>query len=158
MFREIVRKKQVLTKEECIAILKETKRGILSVIGDDGYPYGMPVNHYYDEETEKLYFHGGKSGHKIDAMKRDPRVSFCVFDEGTQYEGDWFLTFRSVIVFGKAEFIEDTETTYDISRKLSYKFINDSEYIEDEIRKSGPGTLLVAISIEDMQGKRVREK
>ena len=70
MFREMLRKKQELSKEECIEILKKEKRGVLSVLGDEGYPYGMPINHYYDEESGKLYFHGGKKGHKIDAMKR----------------------------------------------------------------------------------------
>ena len=158
MFREIVRKKQILSEEECISILKETKRGVLSVNGDNGYPYGMPINHYYDEETGKLYFHGGMFGHKIDAMRNDPKVSFCVYDDGTQYEGDWFLTLRSVIVFGTVEFIEDRETVYEISRRLSYKFTDDREYIEKEVSQSGPRTLMFAVTIENMQGKRVTER
>ncbi len=60
MFREMLRKKQQLTDAECIEILKVQLRGVLSVLGDDDYPYGMPINHYYCEADGKLYFHGGK--------------------------------------------------------------------------------------------------
>lgn len=50
MFREMTRIRQQLAESECIEILKNEKRGVLSVLGDDGYPYGMPMNHYYCEE------------------------------------------------------------------------------------------------------------
>lgn len=157
MFRELVRKKQQIPEEECIQILKEEKRGILSVNGDDGYPYGMPLNHYYNEDDGKLYFHSGMSGHKVDALRRDGKASYCVCDEGFVREGEWAKNIRSVIVFGKIEFIEDRETIYEISRKLSYKFTDDTEYIEHEIEHSGPRTLMFALSIEHMTGKLVNE-
>ena len=70
MFRKMRRFKQQLTAEECVAILKREKRGVLSVIGDDGYPYGMPLDHYYDEGSGKLYFHCAKAGHKLDAIRQ----------------------------------------------------------------------------------------
>lgn len=157
MFREMVRQKQQLAKEECIEILKNEKRGVLSVLGDDDYPYGMPLNHYYCEEDGKIYFHGGKKGHKIDAMKRHDKASFCVYDEGFRKEGEWALNIRSVIVFGRIEFIPDRETTYRISAELSRKFTNDEEYIRRELEKSGPGTLMFALIPEHMTGKLVNE-
>ena len=157
MFREMMRKKQELTQEECISILKSELRGVLSVLGDEDYPYGMPINHYYCEEDGKLYFHGGKKGHKIDAMKRHSKASFCVYDGGFHKEGDWALTIRSVIVFGHIEFVEDQETTYRISALLSRKFTDDEAYINKEIDRSGPKTLLFALVPEHMTGKRVHE-
>ena len=157
MFREMMRKKQQLTKEQCIEILKTELRGVLSVLGDDDYPYGMPLNHYYCEADGKLYFHGGKNGHRIDAMKRHEKASFCVYDSGVRKEGDWALYIRSVIVFGRIEFIEDRETTYRISAELSRKFTDDEGYIEQEIIRSGPGTLLFALVPEFMSGKLVHE-
>ena len=157
MFREMVRKKQQLPQEECIQILKQQLRGVLSVLGDDGYPYGMPINHFYCEEDGKLYFHGGKFGHKIDALKRCDKASFCVYDEGYRKEGEWALNIRSVIVFGRVEFIEDEETTYRISRELSYKFTKDETYIDEEIIRSGPRTLLFALVPEHISGKLVKE-
>ncbi len=157
MFREMLRIRQQLTREECIDILKQEPRGVLSVLGDDGYPYGMPMNHFYCEEDGKLYFHGGKTGHKIDAITRHSKASFCVYDQGTRQEGEWFLRIRSVIVFGKTEIVEDRTKTYEISRLLSYKFTNDEKYIENEIVHSGPGTLLFALVPEHMTGKLVKE-
>lgn len=157
MFREMVRKKQQLPEAECIEILKREKRGVLSLLGDDDYPYGIPLNHYYNEADGRLYFHSGKKGHKIDALRRHEKASFCVYDEGFRRDGEWALNIRSVIVFGRIEIISDTETVYEISRQLSRKFTQDEKYIEDEIRKSGPGTLMFALIPEHMTGKLVNE-
>ena len=107
MFREMLRKRQELPREACIEILKKEPRGVLSVLGDDDYPYGMPINHYYCEEDGKIYFHGGRMGHKIDAMRRHDKASFCVFDQGYRRDGEWALNISSVIVFGRIEFVED---------------------------------------------------
>ncbi len=157
MFREMLRKKQQLTDAECIEILKNEPRGVLSMLGDDGYPYGVPINHYYCEADGRIYFHGGKKGHRIDAVRQHDKVSFCVYDQGWREDGDWALHIRSVIVFGRIELIEDRETVYEISRQLSYKFTNDEAYIAHEIEKSGPGTLLLALTPEHMTGKLVKE-
>ena len=157
MFREMIRKKRQLPQAECVEILKTQLRGVLSVLGDDDYPYGMPMNHYYCEEDGKLYFHGGQTGHKIDAIKRHDKASFCVYDEGFREDGDWALNIRSVIVFGRIEFITDQETVYRISEKLSRKFTDDDVYIRREIERSGPRTLLFALVPEHMTGKLVKE-
>ena len=157
MFRELVRKKQQISNEECVELLKEELRGILSVQGDDGYPYGLPINHYYNEADGCLYFHSGMTGHKIDALRRDSKASFCVYDRGFRREGEWALNIKSVIVFGRIEIIEDKETIYDISRKLSHKFTRDEAYIEKEITHSGPRTLMFRLVPQHMTGKLVNE-
>ena len=157
MFREMLRKKQQLTQEACIEILKKEPRGVLSVLGDDGYPYGMPMNHYYCEEDGNIYFHSGKNGHRVDALKHCDKASFCVYDGGFRREGEWALNISSVIVFGRIELIEDQEKIYKIARLLSYKFTNDEKYIEHEIQKSGPGTMMFALVPEHMTGKLVKE-
>ena len=157
MFRELVRKKQHISKEECITLLTEELRGVLSVQGDDGYPYGLPINHYYHEDDGCLYFHSGMTGHKIDAIRRCGKASFCVYDQGFRREGEWALNIKSVIVFGRIEIIEDKETIYDISRKLSHKFTRDDAYIEKEITHSGPRTLMFRLVPEHMTGKLVNE-
>ena len=157
MFREMLRKNQQLSSEDCIRILKEEKRGVLSVLGDDGYPYGMPMNHYYCEADGKLYFHGGKCGHKIDAMKRHDKASYCVYDKGFRRNGEWALNISSVIVFGRVEFIEDREIVYRISAELSRKFTDDEAYIKQELERSGAATLLFAIDPEHITGKLVNE-
>ena len=157
MFREMMRKKQQLTQEECIAILKNELRGVLSVLGDDDYPYGMPLNHFYCEADGKIYFHSGKQGHKIEAMMRHNKVSFCVYDQGFCKDGEWALNIKSVIVFGHIELIEEQDKLYEIARLLSYKFTDDAKYIEREIKTAGPRTLMFALVPEHMTGKIVNE-
>lgn len=158
MFRELTRKKQQLPEKECIELLVQQKRGVLSVIGDDGYPYGMPLNHYYDPADGRLYFHSGKTGHKIDAIRACSKASFCVCDEGFRREGDWALNIRSVIVFGRIEIIEDPARAMALCRQLSYKFTQDEAYIDEEIRRFGAGTLVFALVPEHITGKLVHEK
>lgn len=157
MFREMMRIRQQLPQEECIEILRTQPRGVLSVLGDEGYPYGIPINHYYCEEDGRLYFHGGQKGHKIDAMRRYDKASFCVYDEGYRREGEWALNIRSVVVFGRIEFVEDHERTIEITRRLCHKFTQDEEYIEREIEHAGARTLMFCLIPEHISGKLVNE-
>jgi len=154
----MLREKQALAQSECLEILKNELRGVLSVLGDNGYPYGLPINHFYNEADGKIYFHSGKSGHKKDAVKACDKASFCVIDEGYKNENEWWLNFKSVIVFGRIEIIEDREKIYEISRLLSLKFTTDETYIADEIEKHGKNTLMFALIPEHITGKRVKEK
>ena len=155
MFRDIARIKQKLSDEECAEILKNEPRGVLSVIGDDGYPYGMPMNFYYDENENKIYFHSGMKGHKMDAIKEYDKVSFCVYDKGYHKDGHWSLNIKSVIVFGKIKNIENP-SFYKI-RELSLKFTSDLEYINNEIEKLAKTTAVLELEIEHMTGKIVNE-
>lgn len=157
MFRKMRRTPQALSREEMVDLLKTETRGVMSVQGDDGYPYGFPINHYYDEEANKLYFHGANFGHRVDAVKRDPKVSYCVYGAEYQVEGDWAKYVKSVIVFGKAELIEEQDEVIRISRLICDKFPCPQEYVEHEIDKDAPRTMVVAIDIEDMNGKLVHE-
>ena len=158
MFRPMAKPRahQQIPEEECIRILKEQKRGILCVLGDDDYPYGTPTNHFYSEKDGKIYFHSNKKGHKVDAMKKHDKVCFVCYDEGFVKEGDWALNIKSVVVFGRVEFIEDTDTIVKVMTDLSHKFTDDEEYIAKEM-KTAAGTLLFAITPEHMTGKLVNE-
>ena len=100
MFRELVRKKKQLSHEACVEVLETERRGVLSVIGDMGYPYGTPMNHFYNAEDGNIYFHCGKLGHRLDALRACDKVSFTVYDEGKAEDGDWALNVSSGIVFG----------------------------------------------------------
>ncbi len=157
MFRELVRKNKELSIEECVRILKTEKRGVLSVIGDNNYPYGMPMNHFYNDEDGKIYFHCGNGGHRLDALKRDNKVSFCTYDEGYRKDGQWALNIKSVIVFGRVEIVSDPHRIVDITTKLSYKFTQDSEYIKAEVEKHAHRTLLLELTPEHICGKLVEE-
>lgn len=157
MFRELQRKNKQISMEECIELLKKETRGVLSVLGDGDYPYGMPMNHWYNEEDGKIYFHCGKSGHRLDALRKCNKVSFCTYDSGYREAGDWALHVKSVIVFGTIEIIDDMDTIADIARKLSYKFTQDEEYIRTEIEKYAKATLLLQLTPEHVCGKQITE-
>lgn len=157
MFRELQRKNKQISMEECIEVLKKETRGVLSVLGEDDYPYGMPMSHWYNEEDGKIYFHCGKSGYRLDALQKCNKVSFCVYDAGYREEGKWALKVKSIIVFGKMEMMDDMDKIIDITRKLSYKFTQDENYIQNEIDKYAAGTLLLQLTPEHICGKLVTE-
>ena len=157
MFREMRRFKQQISKEECIRILKEQPRGIMSMYGDDGYPSGVPMNHWYSEEDGKLYFHGAKEGHKIDSIKRDDKVSYCVYDQGFRREGEWALNISSVVLFGRIRIVEDEDKKREICTNLCRKFTDDEEYLKKEMANAFPRVCCLELEIEHMSGKLVNE-
>ncbi len=156
-FRPLIRKNKELPREECLELLRNEKRGVLSVLGDGGYPYGTPMDHFFNDEDGKLYFHCGRIGHRLDALRANDKVSFCCMDGGTPIPGSWALQVRSVITFGRMEIIDERERVYDIAARLSRKFTDDEDYIAQEIERSGRGTLLLAMTIEHICGKIVTE-
>jgi len=158
MFRELVRKRKAIPQDVCIDVLKNETRGVLSVLGDNDYPYGMPMNHFYDEETGKIYFHvGSQRSHRNDAIRKHDKVSYCVYDQGYKDEGDWAYNVKSVIVFGRIAVIEDKDRIIEITSKLTKKFTDDAAYLEKELRDNLARTLLLEITPEHISGKYVKE-
>ncbi len=156
MFRQMRRKKQELSKEECIKILKDEPRGVLALLGDDDYPYSLPMSHVYVDG--KIYFHGAKEGHKNDAVKKYPKVSYCVMDKGVKEKDSWWYTFKSVIVFGKIRTLTDNDEKIDRLTHLGDKFFPTHEETVEEINRLLERTEVFEITIEHMSGKLVREK
>lgn len=156
MFRKMRRFKQQISDEECIRILKEQPRGVLSMLGDDGYPYGIPLDHLYMEDGH-IYFHGAKEGHKIDAISGCDKVSYCVCDQGYRKEGEWALNINSVVVFGRIRIVEDEEKKKEICIKLARKFSDDEAYIEHEMKNAFPRVNCLELIPEHMTGKLVCE-
>lgn len=158
MFRPLTRFKQALSPEECTAILTRENRGILSVNGDDGYPYGMPMNHFYHADDGCIYFHCGRKGHRLDALAASDKVSFCVMDQGIREDGQWAYKVKSVIVFGRMQVIDDREAVISICEKLCRKFTTDEAYIRRELENSAASTLLLRLVPENICGKLVTEE
>ena len=157
MFRKMRRFKQQISEEECVRILKEQPRGVLSMIGDDGYPYGIPLDHWYSERDSKLYFHCAKDGHKIDAITVYDKVSYCVMDEGFRKDGEWALNIKSVVVFGRIRIVEDEEKKCEICTNLVRKFTDDEAYLQKELTNAFPRVNCLELAIEHMTGKLVNE-
>lgn len=160
MFRQMVRQNKQLTKEDCINILRKQKRGVLSVNGDDGYPYAAPINHYYNPDDGCLYFHCGRrtSSHRTESLRRSDKVCFCVTEPGKPIPGDWALLVRSVIVYGRMEIISDVDRIIPICTALSRQFTKDEAFIQKEIDRLAKGTYLLKLTPEHICGKQVEEK
>ena len=156
MFRKMRRLGQQLPKEECEAILTNEPRGVLALLGDDDYPYAIPMSHVY--VGGKIYFHGAREGHKIDAVKKHSKVSYCVMDKGVKAEGSWWYTFKSVIVFGKIRVLVDRDEKIEKLTHLGDKFFPTHEETVDEINRLLDRTEVFEIAIEHMSGKIVKEK
>lgn len=157
MFREMRRFKQQLSKEECVRVLKEQPRGVLSMLGDGGYPYGIPLDHWYSEKDNKLYFHCAKVGHKIDAITACDKVSYCVMDGGYRKDGEWALNINSVVVFGRMRVVDDEEKKREICTNLVRKFTDDEAYLQKELASAFPRVNCLELTIEHMTGKLVNE-
>ena len=159
MFREMRRFKQQISEEECIRILKEQPRGVLSMLGDDDYPYGIPLNHWYCEENGKLYFRCAKVGHKLDAVRKHDKVSYCVMDQGFRMDGDWALNINSVVIFGRMRVVDDAED--ELRRKvaagLCRKFTDDEAFLQKELTHTLPRAAFMELTPEHMTGKLVNE-
>ena len=155
MFREIRRIKQKLSEEEAIEILKKGKTAVLAVLGDDDYPYTVPINYVY--QNGKIYFHGAKQGHKLDAIKKHDKVSLCVIDKDELVKDELTTYFRSVIIFGKATVITDEKQTYHAAEIFGLKYNDDKEKVDKEIEREWKALTYVEITIEHISGKEAIE-
>lgn len=153
MFREMRRKRQQLTESECVEILNKNTSGVLAVLGDDGYPYAVPLSYVYDRNA--IYFHCAKSGHKLDAINSNEKVSFCVIDQDNVVPEIYTTYFRSVIVFGRAKIVESDDERYGAFEKLAIKYnpIDNKKNRDITIEKERLAMCIVRIDIDHMTGK-----
>ena len=159
MFRQMRRISQQISREECVRILKEQRRGVLSLLGDGGYPYGIPIDHWYSEEDDKLCFHCAQVGHKIDAVEACDKVSFCVTDGGSRKEGEEeALYVNSVVVFGRMRIVDDEDRRREICTGLVKKYTDDEDYLQKKLANSLPRVRCLELTIEHMTGKLVKSR
>ncbi len=159
MFRAMRRSGQEASAEEVAEILRTEKRGVLAVCGDDGYPYAVPVDFYYDETEETIYIHSAREGHKVDSIRRCPKVCFTVRNSGYTKE-DWSYHLTSVVVFGKAELVNvsDTERIHEKLLCLGNKYYPTEAEVLAEIERASHRVQLIAVHAEHITGKHVHEK
>ena len=155
-FREMRRKKQQLTQEECVEILNRNTSGVLAVSGDEDYPYAVPMSYVYYGNA--LYLHCAKSGHKLDAIKKCNKVSFCVVDSDNVVPQEYTTYFRSVIIFGKAGMVEGDEALAAIEKlAIKYNPTDSKENRDKVIKKEYAAMCIIKIDIARMSGKQAVE-
>ncbi len=152
MFRTMRRKNQQLSREEAIGILQSCPTGILGLIGDDDYPYTVPLNYVYGDD--KLFFHCAKEGHKIDGMRKNDKVTFCVVEQDEVVPKALATKYRSVIVFGTARVLTGDAERRDALDRLIEKYSPDYREVgKQAIEKEWDLVSVVEIKIEHMTGK-----
>lgn len=158
MFRPVRRKKKEIDLNAAKELLQHNRRGVLAVNGDDGYPYAFPINYFYDRNAEKIYFHGARVGHKVDALRADDKVCFTVYGNETIKEEAWAPYVQSTVVFGRCHLLEEGTEATEILRKIARKYYPNEQLIDEEIERSGKAVQLFEIDIEHISGKEIHEK
>ena len=157
MFRELRRKRQALSRADCEAVLSRGTSGVLALAGDDGYPYAVPLSYLY--EDGKLLFHCAKAGHKLDAVARCDKASFCVIDQDRVVPEEYTTYFRSVIAFGRIRVIGDDGERRSAVERLALKYHpgdtreNRNRYID----KEWAPLCMLETTVEHLSGKQATE-
>lgn len=157
MFRQMRRNKQLLSDKESIDILNTQTAGVLSLLGDNDYPYSLPISYAYN--NSKIYFHHAKEGHMVDAIKKHNKASFCVIAENKIVPEKYTTYFKSVIAFGKIKILEKDEEIRNAITILSKKYNKSAtnKDIERLINKEYNSLCAIELTIEHMTGKEAIE-
>lgn len=159
MFRPIRRTKRAISDETAKELLRSSRRGVLAVNGDDGYPYAVPVNYLYDSDKGTIAFHGAKAGHKFDSIQASDKVCFTVYgNETIKEEEAWAPYVQSVVVFGRCRMIADETESLKLVKELAMKYYPNEQLADDEISKDGKAVQMFEIVIEHLSGKQIQEK
>ena len=158
MFREMRRIKQELSLEEAKSLLIKNKRGVISFNGEDNYPYALPINFLYDEEENKIYFHGAKGRYKLDCIKKNNKACFVTYGDQELSDNGWSYYLKSLVAFGEIEIIEDRDLTAKKLIELASRYYPSMSEINGVMERSFENALVYSLNIQHMTCKRVHEK
>ncbi len=158
MFRPIRKKKNQISDEAAKELLRTSRRGVFAVNGDDGYPYATPINFLYDEDAQKIYFHGSRAGHKVDSLRACDKVCFTVYGNETVRDEPWAPYMQSVVVFGRCRLLESGEESLALVKRFAMKYYPDESLVDIEIAEGGRAVQMYEITIEHYSGKEVQER
>ncbi len=156
-FRPMRRNKQELSKQECESVLKRGTSGVLALLGDGGYPYAVPLSYVYADG--RFFFHCAKTGHKLDAIRKEEKASFCVIDQDKVVPEKFTTYFRSVIAFGRVRILEEESEILEAIERLAVKYSPEESAAsrQEEIRRSRAALCMLELTVEHMSGKEAIE-
>lgn len=147
------RKNQQLPDEMCSSILKKAHTGTLALIDEDNFPYALPINYAFENNT--FYFHCALEGHKLQAIRHCNKASFCVIDKDEIVPEKFTTAYISVIVFGEIQIIEEVSTKRKALELLGRKYSPGLEQsLQEEINRAFDRTCVIELKIEQMTGKQ----
>ena len=157
MFRPMRRARQALPESVCARILARGTSGVLAVLGDEGYPYAVPLSYHY--EAGRIIFHCARQGHKLDAIRRCPRASFCVIDQDRVAPEKYTTLYRSVIAFGTLRELTDEAEKRAAFEALGRKYAphGPEAALQAEIDREWPALCVLEMTVLHLTGKQGRE-
>lgn len=158
MFRPVRRKKTEIGRDAAEQLLLQSRRGVLAVNGDNGYPYAVPINYLYDRKAQKIYFHGARTGHKLESIRACPKVCFTVYGNETIKTEAWAPFVQSAVVFGICRLIENETESLAALKRLAMKYYPSEQLADAEIERAGKVAQMFEIDIEHLSGKEVQER
>ena len=156
MFKEMRRNKQQLSQQECFDILSGCTSGVLAVSGDENYPYAVPLSYVFS--NGKIYFHCAKQGYKLDCIRKNSKVSFCVIAQDNVIQSEFRTDYKSVIIFGQAKILQDEKEIFNAIKILAKKYspdIPESKHLA-EIERFKNAFCIVEISADRITGKKAK--
>lgn len=158
MFRAVRKKVNEISRESAEVLLETQRRGVLSMNGEDGYPYAIPINFYYNKHNGKIYFHGSRAGYKIDVLKNSDKICFTVCSGETIKDEPWAPYVKSAVLFGRCRLIEPGDESLKLLKEFAMKYYPSEELVDEEIAHVGRAAQMFEITIEHITGKEVQEK
>ena len=158
MFRPIRKKKNDIGIEAAEQLLLHCRRGVLAMVGMEGYPYAVPINYVYDKEAQKIYFHGARSGHKVEALRACAKVCFTVYGNETIREEAWAPFMQSAGVVGRCRLMENSPEAMARLKQFAMKYYPEEQFADEEIAQAGKAAQMFEIEIEHLSGKEVQER
>ncbi len=158
MFRPMRRKEREIDLTATRQLLQSSSRGVLALHGDNGYPYAVPVNYIYDENSNCIYFHGAKAGHKFDAITVCNKVCFTVYGNECVRETLWAPYVQSAVVFGRCRLLPPGPEANAHLEQLAMKYYPNSQLVTEEMEKHGKAVRMFEIQIEHITGKEIQKK
>ena len=155
-FRKMRRSRQQMRLSDSRAVLERGTFGVLALEGDGGYPYAVPMSYAYREG--KIYFHAAREGHKLDAIARCPKASFCVVDQDKIVPEEFTTYYRSAIAFGRIRVAEDPEEILTGLRALGEKYSPGlDQKLQEEIDQNLAAVRVLVLTVEHLTGKQAKE-
>ena len=158
MFRPIRKKNNEISADKINELLCSSRRGVLAINGEEGYPYAIPINYIYDDINGKIYFHSSRIGYKIDALKKCDKICFTVIGQEIVKKEKWAPYVKSVIVFGRCYPIENREETKKRLKQFAMKYYPNEQMVDEEINGFEQAVQMFEIIVEHISGKEVQER
>ncbi|MGI6361125.1 MAG: pyridoxamine 5'-phosphate oxidase family protein [Bacillota bacterium] len=158
MTRKMQKSSRQLPDQEAKQLLAQGDTGVLSINGDDGYPYGVPMTYIYVEKDQAIYLHSANYGYKWEALQENNKVCFTAILSSKILPHKSTAAFESVIVTGIAHQLQDDSDKRAVMDLFVKCFCKGHEEVGNKLIKGVyDKTGVIRLEIEELKGKAYRD-